>query len=184
MAIIKGSVEELPEIASGLVWSSYDKKVYTIIEVIEDNVQYVVNKPGKKAKIKNKHIDKVVKLLLEAETIFSSDMEKPDKKINVKGILIDARKLTLRDLPLEKPLSNGLETIYCFSLNQTTKQFLIGDSRSDINPTWVKIEDLFAIVDDNFLMSLSEGEINFNSEEDPKIIQAKALEAIKNLKNK
>jgi hypothetical protein len=174
-------VEDLPEIKSGLNWAN-NKKVYTVIEVNGDEVQYLVNKPGKSAKIKTKHIDKIVKMMLEATDIFSETSG--NKKIQVKGVLINARELTLRDLPLEQMLSDGTESIYCFSLNNKEGKMLIGKTRGDVNPVWMTIDDVFKVVDDNFLISISKGTVDFESEADPKIIQKKALEAIKNLKNK
>jgi hypothetical protein len=175
-------VEELPEIKSGLTWAT-DEKVYTIIEVNEDEVQYLVNNQGKSAKIKTKHIDKIVKMLLKASDIFV-DTKTSDKKVQVKGVLINAHELTLRDLPLEQPLSNGSETIYCFSLNGKDNKMLIGQTRMDTDPIWMPINDVFKVVSKEFLTSISQGSVDFESEPDPKIIQKKALEAIKNLKNK
>jgi len=174
-------VEDLPEIKSGLNWAN-DKKVYTIIEVNEDEVQHLVNKPGKSAKIKTKHIDKIIKMLLKATDIFSETSE--NKKIQIKGVLINVRELTLRDLPLKQMLSDGTESIYCFSLNGKEGKMLIGKTRMDTNPIWMSLENTFKIVDEDFLIGISKGSVDFESNDTEKDMRKKALEAIKNLKNK
>jgi hypothetical protein len=179
---IQRKVEDLPEIKSGLTWST-DKKVYTVIECIENSVQYVVNKPGKSAKIKNKHIDKVVNMLLNAETIFAKGKNETSVP-HITGIFINTEELILRDLPLEQPLSNGMETIYCFSLDSEKGKLLIGASRTDTNPTWMDVQDVFKIMDGNFLQGISQHKVDLGNDLDEDVIRKKALQEIKKLKNK
>jgi len=175
-------VEDLPEITSGLTWAN-DKKVYTVIEVNEDEVQYLVNNPGKSAKIKTKHINKIVKMLLKASDIFAKDTTEASIP-QITGIFINADEIILRDLPLEQPLSNGMETIYCFSLDSKKGKLLIGASRTDTNPTWMDIQDVFKIVDDNFLQGISQHKVDLGNDLDEDVIRKKALQEIKKLKNK
>jgi len=163
------------QLKNGFNWTKKDK-IYSVIDVKDNNVTYVVNNPSKSTKIKTKSIEKVLKMIEGAEITTEHDQ----KDIKALGLVISAKKLILRDLPLVKPLVDGTETIYCFSIDNGNR-FLVGKNPSDTDPIWLSIKDLLTIVDPKFLESIAEGRIELDKNQSKKEMRKHILEEMRKM---
>lgn len=171
-------------IKNGSTWT-IGKKIYTVIDVIDDMVKYVVAKPGKSAKIKTKNIDDIKGLILRATNLNEDNFKSNEIPANIEAqvFMIKAEKLILRDVPLEKPLSDGTETVYCFSINKK-EEFLVGKNPQDENPVWLSSDNFLKIVGNEFLKRISDGNFKIDTSENIEDVKKTALKAIRELRNK
>jgi len=170
--------KRMKRLQNGFNWVKKNK-IYSIVDMKDGMVTYVVNNPSKSTKIKTKPVEKVLKMIENSQV----QSEAPKKNINARGVLITSDSLILRDLPLEKPLSDGTETVYCFSVN-SKGEFLIGTSRHATEPVWVKSQDLIDLVDKAFLNSIAKGDFKIDLEKSDEDLKKDILKEIQKLKNK